>query len=220
MDKSKRKNSEGKVYKPEGSRYWGTVVLLVFAEIILGISLLILVMSLWAIRSLDAIPFFMICGLFVFVSSSAFCFVYNAAEKTSIICSKEGLTYRRGTSYMFTEWQNLSHFIDIGFRFEIYLQEGIKPEVKSWLDKQFYGQAIHIIQIDNIVKVPRTGNVLWESWESTKVDLDAFKQTELGRDLLHYAPHLFGEKDKRDIDDDSYEILIQDEYAKQYRQGQ
>lgn len=188
MDKVKL-GKQINVYKPSRLKRFG---------LILGAGFLALLFIPPEVNT-QSILFTIICALPV-IGVMIWVLVVSTTQ-IRLVVYENGLVYQRGSQFFIAEWDNLSHFIvdshttigditernsRITFVVEVVLHQSIKPSAASG-DKILFGEnPINRMPLSAIVKVPLQGN---------KVNITKFTKTHFGRDLLHYAPHLF-EKEK------------------------
>jgi hypothetical protein len=189
MDKLKREDSSIKVYKPTGLMlflywFWGLPLVAIFTFLEWGI---------FDRNQFDRSSLGMLAVIFI-MQAYLFWFLYTISFRTRLILYREGLELRQGSSHFFVEWGNLSHFggkkNGKAFQLGIYLHKIVHPDVKGILDKFHFGQPNNFLPLTNIVLVPRL-------WLGIAVDTEKLAKTEFGRDLLHYAPHLFEESKEK-----------------------
>lgn len=204
MEKTKRKNRVRKVYKPEGSQFWGLVFGLVFL-----VFHFFVMTSFWNESSAWFITLFLMPVYTFWIWSTII-----EATQTRITFYDDGLELQRGGSRLFSTWENMRH---IGAKsrsrnstYGIFLSNEVQPDNVGLIEGLVYGHSSDYIELSSIIKVP-TKN----SWTNRKIDLDKFAQTEFGQDLMRYTPHLFEKgkkvKTKHRLSDD--EIIEADDLA-------
>ena len=185
MDKSKRKNTEGKVYKPQGVRLWGSIIVMG----IIAIQIVVMVFlfsgddmpnnSVWFINFAIAMLALALFILFIQVAES------------SLTVYEDGLEWQRGKSVLFSTWDNMRAIErkneGDAATYGIQLHEKVEVEINGWFDKFFYGSSTDYIRLTGIVNVP----MRFAGLKGNVIKLDEFAETEFGQDLMHYAPHLF-----------------------------
>lgn len=113
------------------------------------------------------------------------------ARYITITVYENGIEWQRGTSRAFTTWDNIDRIDrkDEGdsTTFGIFLHEPVSPDVSSWLDRRLFSSPVDYIRLIPTVTVPTS----FKGMKGNMIDLRAFAVTDLGRDIEHYAPHLF-----------------------------
>jgi hypothetical protein len=151
--------------------------------------------------------------LFVPLYGYVFWSLIIGISQTSITVYEDGLEWQRGGAKLFVRWEDL---YELGRKpaggsvsFGIYLNHSIEPEVNGFAEKLIFGRATNFITLTGIVDVPS----YWAGFgKGQMLDTYKFADTEFGRELMRYAPHLFRDntdiKGKNDTDDSSQNDLI------------
>lgn len=103
-----------------------------------------------------------------------------------------GLEHRQGTIISFAKWENLSHFGNLkGFPC-IISNALIEQRGGRWFEK------FHVTSLnDDVIRLPQECGVPIhfvkdkDGKVDRQVNIEMLLTTDFGRDLLHYAPHLF-----------------------------
>jgi hypothetical protein len=134
---------------------------------------------------------FWVVNLVLFAMYMAF-FGVMAFQATQIIVTvyETGIDWRRGGSHVFATWDNIDR---IGRKdegdaasFGIYLREAVAPAVDGWLSRRLFAGPVDYIRLIPTVRVPTT----FQGRKGNVVDWQAFADTDFGRDVARYAPHL------------------------------
>ena len=204
MNKAKHKNDEAKVYKPEGMRFWGTLVLM-------GMSATQIVGMIFLFRGL-AMPEHIIwlINITIAMLTLTVYFLFIQVAESSLVIYEDGLEWRRGKSYLFAEWKNMRAIVrkneGDAATYGIQLIKSVDVEINGLLDRFFFGSSTDYIRLTGLVTVP----MRWEGFrKGNLIKLEEFAETEFGQDLMHYAPQLFEDEDDEelledDIDDADY----------------
>lgn len=181
MDKFKHKNDEMpiRLYKPSGWMQFGLGLMIIFVVVHFSIIMRIGLESGWFMLIFLPVYAF-ILWMLVISSNQQYLAIYE-----------DGIEHRMGSTISFSRWEDLE-------RFEI------RPQGKSTIigiyttaiEKRHEGSSIERFLLGgykdliplSVVSVPSR----WDGcWTGSVVDTAKFANTELGSDLLHYAPQLF-----------------------------
>lgn len=203
MENTKHKRLTGKTYKPEGMLYWGLLL-----GLLLMLIHFLLMISFWREEFMWAITFILLplYGYGIWE-------MFIRATQTSITLYKDGIEWQRGGSRLFTTWDNVSHLGCHGkgesMSYGIFLHKKVKPEVNGLIESLAYGRESNYILLTGLLSIPTQ----WSFRRDTTIDLDKLSQTDFGRTLMHYAPHLFEKgkgKPKHRLSDEEEQMPIRD----------
>lgn len=187
MNKAKREDAPIRVYRPT----W----LIIASNCLIGLPLFsILAFLVWAFleRNMGRFDIFAIVMLVVIfvIQACLLWYLYILIFQTRLILYEDGLDLQQGSAHYFTNWENMSHFggrsSGKAVQFGIYLHAPIQQEPSNFLERVSFGKESNFLPITYVMLMPRR----W-SLGSVTVDSQALSQTQFGRELLHYAPHLF-----------------------------
>lgn len=124
-------------------------------------------------------------------------YTFTFCYQTRLIVYESGIEIQRGSSRFFSNWGNMSHFGRAGFNTKyhgILLFERITPETNNFIDKLFYGGSRQFMEFGDIISFPKR----WAGFfQGMAVDTEKLLETDFGRDIYQFAPHLFElEKEK------------------------
>jgi hypothetical protein len=185
MSKEKRK---GKIYRPSFFLRFFALCIMIGAP--LQALYLLSTDSFLLKNTIDSLVF----GFFLFVLVSIICWqTYLYAFRTYLIVNDDGIGVE-GIYGTFTTWDNVEKFGWDGFlknrRWGIKTIEAVNPT--GFLAAPFRKNFIPLSRVVGQPSSKRYEMIVAGFGD----DLDKFAQTPLGQDLLHYAPHLFEEKQK------------------------
>jgi hypothetical protein len=123
--------------------------------------------------------------------------IFGTQSRVSIY--EEGIELERGNSRVFTAWDNISHFgIKHGGKNQqrgLWLHEAVQPEA-SGIEKLLFGWKTNFISLAQYVPLPK------KDIFSREIDTEKLLETEFGKTVYEYAPHLFDvEKAKNRLED-------------------
>jgi hypothetical protein len=187
----KRKNDSGQIYTPGLPMRLFTLLMGLFAA---GVHAYIVRM--WRIDD----PTFPIAFLLFILLFDAWMLWYGYIfmTQTRVFVSEEGIELQRGGSRQFAAWENISHFgIKGGGKNQqrgIYLYDKVTPQTSGIAERLFFGRKTAFIPIGLALNLPTH----WGFFRKD-INLEKLAQTDFGRDVAMYAPHLLeeAEKDKR-----------------------
>ena len=172
--------------------------------IVLGMSILVAGMHALMFRSLDfngMNEFIIILGLVLLFDAFLVWYALILTMQTQMTVSEEGIEFQQGGARWFITWDNISHF---GKRYYgrqqqvgIFLHEQVEPEVTGLADKLFFGRKKDFIDLYQLVDIPRRFGIF-----RRPINFEKLAETDFGRDVAYYAPHLLQEpkKEKPKID--------------------
>jgi hypothetical protein len=134
---------------------------------------------------------FWVVNIFLFILyATLFGVMAYQAIQITITVYEKGIGWQRGTSHVFTTWDNIDA---IGRKdegdsttFGLYLREPVQPEVHSWLDRRLFAAPVDYIRLIPTVTVVTTFTGL----QGNMIDMTAFAETDFGKDVSRYAPQL------------------------------
>lgn len=201
---SKKKKGNYKKYEATNSAKIKWSLILFMLSVPLIILSLFFATRLPVLSLSQVLFFFAFGGVWIYFILSALWHAIEIIWRFAIIITPKGLWFH-GYGKRFYAWDNLQKFDRVRKRNRsAYIGIQTKdPDIKNsnslssllfwaWVSDSF-------IPIELVCTVPRKWIFFF--------DKEKFKQTELGQDLLHYAPHLFEDKTKRKnrLVDDSIE---------------
>jgi hypothetical protein len=127
------------------------------------------------------------------------CFGIIFGTQSRVTVYEEGIELERGNSRVFTTWDNISHFgIRHGGKNQqrgLWLHEAVQPEA-SGIEKLLFGRKTNFIALAQYVPLPK------KDIFSREIDTGKLLETEFGKTVYEYAPHLFDvEKAKNRLED-------------------
>ncbi len=191
--KAKRKNDEIRRYRSD--RAWVLFhILFGFVWGFSGIMLLYISVS-------ASLPIFIFgCPLLLYVSCRTFRYSYRLANKTYLLVTPSRLEFANSSYNGMVTWEQLTCITRIhyrinnhqtshnwyGYSFDWWGDGFLLDEKQSFQSVEDVPPILtQSIPIGNCVSIPRRYRVFGD------IDWDKFATTLFGRDLLHYAPHLF-----------------------------
>jgi hypothetical protein len=189
MDKLKHEDAPIRVYKANPFLYVLIVMISFFWLMIASVPFLMALVTLQSSHMLAAIVFFLVISGMGFVVFYPFTNVMK--EKISVY--EDGLEYSSPEKTLFSRWDDLASF---GLEPPQYSRATIWGIYANAISKQKEGESFSV-KGDfffplNVLSVPTrwSGGYLRGSFV---LDTESFARTDFGRELLHYAPHLFAE---------------------------
>lgn len=182
MDTYKQKNDESpiRVFKPSGMMQFG-----------LGLVIVLLVIHFSVMMNLGAE-----LGMFMFLLLFFYAFIIwllmISMSQQHLAIYEDGLEYRMGGNRIFSRWEDLQRFESRASGKSRILGIATLAVEKRQEGNAFerfllMGRYENFIPLQ-IVRVPTR----WDGcWTGMVVDSAKFAETDFGRELLHYAPHLF-----------------------------
>jgi hypothetical protein len=179
MEKQKNNSMPIRVYKPSGWMQFGLGLMIVFIVIHFSIMMRMGLEAGWFFLIL--VPLYGLILWMLLISST----------QQHLAIYENGLEYRVGNNRRFSIWEDMQ-------RFEIRPQgkSSVIGIYTSHLEKRYEGSAVERLLLHGykdfipltVVRVPTR----WDGcWSGAVVDTVKFAETDFGRELLHYAPHLF-----------------------------
>ena len=191
--KAKRKNDGGRRYRPD--RAW------VLFHILFGLVWVFGGIMLLHISVSASLPIFIFgCPLLLYISFRTFRYSYRLANKTYLLVTPSHIEFANSSYRGIVTWEQVTGITRIHYRINNHqTPENWYGYSFDWwgdgfiLDKKQSFQSVedvppiltHSIPIGDCVSIPRRYKVFGD------IDYNKFAQTDFGRDLLHYAPHLF-----------------------------
>jgi hypothetical protein len=188
MQKQKNDSAPLQVYKPSGWMQLGLAAAIIFVVVHFSIMMRAGMEVGWFFLIL--IPLYGFILWLLLISSS----------QQHLAIYENGLEYRMGNNRRFSRWEDMRHF-EIRSQGKssiigIYSSHIEKRQDGSFIERLLSSSHTDLIPL-SVVHVP-IRRVNW--WTRSVVDTAKFAESELGRELLHYAPQLFEdteEKNKR-----------------------
>jgi hypothetical protein len=185
MQKQKNSSMPLQVYKPSGWMQFGLAVAIIFIVVHFSIMMRAGMEVGWFFLILIPIYGFILWILLI------------SSTQQHLAIYENGLEYRMGGNRRFSRWEDMRHFeirpqgksSVIG----IYSSHIEKRHEGSFIERLLSSSHNDLIPL-SVVHVP-SRRINW--WTRSIVDTEKFAETDFGRELLHYAPHLFEDGEEK-----------------------
>lgn len=175
--------------------HWG------YKATFLGLGIMAAAMHVLMFRFIPDMSVIPLPMILLLLGSDALLLWYSIIFSTQsrVTVYEEGIEIEQGNSKVFTTWDNISHF---GLRWAgrnqqrgLVLYEDVQPQAGG-IEKLFYGWKTKFLSLTPFVNLPRKGIF------SMEVDTEKLLETEFGKTIYEFAPHLFdSEKAKNRLKD-------------------
>jgi hypothetical protein len=183
--KNKRGGEIINIYTPA---LWIKLTLALVSVIMLGFHFPVMLWTSQTVEEFPVIIFVFLLPLYTWL----LWYTIIIWTQTRLIVYEDGIEIQRGASSFFSPWENMRHFGLYSYaqknRYGIFLHEKVQPEAQGLVEKLFYGWSSNFIMLNEFVYVPWRWVGFFQGYT---VDVSKLRDTEFGRQLLQYAPHLF-----------------------------